>query len=122
MNNVTLIGRITKDIELKKTPTGKSVVSFNLAVNRIGEGADFPTCIAWEKTAEILSKYAKKGSQVGITGSIQTRSYEDAYGKRVYLTEVLVREAQLLDTKKQEEKQDEFMTPTIDVTSDDLPF
>ena len=122
MNNVTLIGRITKDIELKKTPTGKSVVSFTLAVNRIGEGADFPTCVAWEKTAEILSKYAKKGSQIGITGSIQTRSYEDAYGKRVYLTEVLVKEAQLLDTKKQEEKQDEFMTPTIDVTSDDLPF
>lgn len=122
MNHVTLIGRITKDIELKKTPTGKSVVSFSLAVNRIGEGADFPTCIVWEKTAEILSKYARKGSQVGITGSIQTRSYDDASGKRVYLTEVLVREVQLLDTKKQEDKQDDFMTPTIDVTSDDLPF
>ena len=124
MNHVVLIGRITKDVELKKTSTGKSVVSFTLAVNRRGDEADFPNCIAWEKTAEIIHKYARKGSQIAVSGSIQTRTYDDASGKRVYITEVLAREVQLLDSKKpQEEKQnDDFMTPTIDVSSDDLPF
>ena len=123
MNHVVLIGRITKDAELKKTSTGKSVVSFTLAVNRRCEGADFPSCVAWEKTAEIIHKYAHKGSQIAVKGSLQTRSYE-SNGKNVYITEVLVNEVQLLDSKKpQEEKQnDDFMAPTIDVSSDDLPF
>ena len=131
MNNVTLLGRITKDIVLRKTTAGTSVASFTLAVNRRNvkdneQSADFINCVAWKQAAEYLAQYAKKGSQIALNGSIQSRSYDDASGKRVYVIEVVTKEVQLLDSKKpQEEKQsdEEFMAgPTLDVTSDDLPF
>ena len=102
MNSVSLVGRITKDLELKYTTTGKAVVSFTLAVNRTfnRDEADFISCVAWQKTAETLCNYMGKGSQIGITGRIQTRTYDDKDGKRVYITEVVANEIEFLDSKK----------------------
>lgn len=96
MNNVSLIGRLTKDVEIKNTAKGDSVGSFTLAVNRSftnqsGEReADFINCVIWKKPAEALAKYTQKGSQVGIEGRIQTRNYENQQGTRVYVTEIIV--------------------------------
>lgn len=96
MNNVSLIGRLTKDVEIKNTTKGDSVGSFTLAVNRnftnqSGEReADFINCVIWKKQAEALAKYTQKGSQVGIEGRIQTRNYENQQGTRVYVTEIIV--------------------------------
>ena len=106
MNNVSLIGRLTKDLELKATQNGKMFTNFTLAVNRIGtkdgeQQADFINCTAWNKTAETLNNYTSKGTQIGIQGRIQTRSYEDKSGKKVYLTEVMVERLDLLEKKKE---------------------
>ena len=90
MNKICLIGRLTKDVELKATPSGKEIASFNLAVQRNyknAEGeyeADFISCKAFEKKAEIISKFFKKGSQIGIEGHIQTGSYTKDDGTTVY--------------------------------------
>ena len=127
MNQVNLIGRLTKNIEIKMTPSQKKVAQFTLAVYRTKEEADFISCVAWEKTAELLEIYTSKGSQVGITGSIRTRNYDDPNipNKKVYVTEVLVSSIYLLDSKKKEEQYQpantyESYEPVV--TSDDLPF
>jgi single-strand DNA-binding protein len=124
MNQVNLIGRLTKNIEIKMTPSQKKVAQFTLAVYRTKEEADFISCVAWEKTAELLETYTSKGSQVGITGSIRTRSYDDpcVVNRKVYVTEVLVSSIYLLDSKKKDGQ--EAYQPTYEpvVTSDDLPF
>lgn len=105
MNTVQLIGRLTRDIELKFTSSGLAVGSFNLAVNRNftnqqGEReADFINCVVWRKTAENLANFTRKGSQVGIEGRIQTRNYENQQGQKVYVTEVVVEQFHLLDKK-----------------------
>lgn len=102
MNNVSLIGRLTKDVELRKTSTGKDVASFTLAVERIGgteKQTDFINCKAWNKTAEVLNNYTKKGTKIGVSGSIQTGSYDDQQGKKVYYTEVLVSSVDLIEPK-----------------------
>lgn len=105
INKVTLIGRLTKDVDLKFTQSGKAVGSFNLAVNRnfknqSGETeADFINCVVWDKKAETLANYTKKGSLLGVVGSIRTRNYENQQGQRVYVTEVLVDEYQFLDSR-----------------------
>ena len=105
MNIVNLVGRLTKDIELKNTQNGNSVASFTLAVNRNyknsqGEtDADFIRCIAWRRTAEVLAQYAGKGSQIGVTGRIETRSYDNNQGERVFVTEVIVDQMYLLGSK-----------------------
>lgn len=116
INVITLVGRLTKDIELRKTQSGKSVSQFGIAVNRRGKdaGADFVNLIAWEKTAEIISQYAHKGDRIGIIGRLTTRNYVDKYtNKKVYVTEVLVEKFQFLEGKKQtaepEPKQEEPM-------------
>ena len=96
INRVVLAGRPTRDLELRSTKSGANVCSFTLAVdrnfkNKNGErGADFISCIAWKKTAEVMSKYVKKGSVIGVDGSIQTRNYDNRDGQRVYVTEVVV--------------------------------
>lgn len=123
INRVVLIGRLTKDITLKKTNSGKTTTSFTLAVDRRGKdaGADYITCRAWEKTAELLATYCGKGSQVGIEGHIVTGSYDDATtGKKVYTTDVYVDGLTFLDSKPQETAE----TPQADeyVTTEDLPF
>lgn len=106
INNVVLVGRLTKDPDLKYTGNGQAVATFTLAVNRnftnqSGEReADFISCVIWRKAAENLANYAKKGSLVGVTGRIQTRSYENQQGQRVYVTEVVVESFSLLESKR----------------------
>lgn len=94
MNKVILVGRITRDLELRNT-TNSSVVSFSLAVNRRFKQqgqpeADFINCVAWGKTAETMARYLHKGSLIAVEGRLQTRSYENQQGQRVYVTEVIV--------------------------------
>lgn len=108
MNKWQGIGRVTKDIELRMTPSGKSVASFTLAVNRRSrdDGADFIQCVAWNKTAELLEKYVSKGNRLGVSGHIQTRNYE-SNGHKVYVTEVIVEEIEFLESKASSEPQKE---------------
>lgn len=108
INNVVLVGRLTKDPELKRTQSGTSVCSFNLAVNRRSQtpgqpDADFIGCVAWNKTAEIMEQYLHKGSLIGVEGRIQTRNYDNQQGQRVYVTEVVVQSLTFLEPKKQED-------------------
>lgn len=113
INNVVLVGRLTKDVELRKTQNGKSVVSYTLAVNRQfkQEGqpdADFINCVAWNKTADLMDQYLHKGSLVGVEGRIQTRSYQDNTGKNVYVTEVLTESVQFLENKSNGQTQNSY--------------
>lgn len=99
-NIAVLIGRPTKDIELRTTQSGISVASFTLAVDRDHskqkDEADFITCVAWNRTAEILSQYAGKGRLICVEGRIQTRNYDNKEGQRVYVTEVVAENVKLL--------------------------
>lgn len=155
INRVVLVGRITKDLVLRKTASGVSVVSFTLAVNRRvkKEGqpdADFINCQAWQGVADVLHKYTKKGSLIGVEGRIQTRSYDDRSGKRVYVTEVVADSVQFLEPKGSANanvstnayvpqnsyepsyepvadttpsySSDFASSDTLDIASDDLPF
>lgn len=104
INRTVLVGRLVADPELRYTPAGIPVCKFRLAVNRIfkNEGeqqADFINCIAWRKQAENLANYMRKGSLVGIDGRIQTGSYEDQDGKKVFYTEVVAESIQFLESK-----------------------
>ena len=96
INNVVLVGRTTKDPELRYTPSNVAVATFSLAVNRNFKDAngeretDFINCVIWRQQAENLANWAKKGALIGITGRIQTRSYENQQGQRVFVTEVNV--------------------------------
>lgn len=105
INRVVLVGRLTRDPELRYTPNGVPVANFTLAVNRTftnqqGEReADFINCIVWRKAAENVANFLKKGSLAGVDGRIQTRSYENAEGKRVYVTEVVADTVQFLEPK-----------------------
>lgn len=106
INQVTLVGRLTKDPELKRTAEGKPVINVTLAVNRQfkntrGEiDADFVQCTLWNKTAENTALYCQRGSLIGITGRIQTRSYENPDKRRVYVTEVVAEGVRFLDRRK----------------------
>lgn len=130
INNVVLTGRVTKDIELKVTPTGKSVCSFSLAVNRkfVQDGerqADFINCQLWGKSAETLEKYGKKGMLIGVEGRLQTRNYINQQGQTVYVTEVAAESFTFLE-KKQSNDQPQFNDfesyGGFEVNDDDLPF
>ena len=105
MNKAILIGRLTKDPELRTTPTGRNVCQFAIAVNRTftnanGEReADFINCVVWDKQAENLARYQKKGNQIAVDGRIQTRNYDDKDGKKVYVTEILATNISFLDAK-----------------------
>lgn len=100
INTVVLTGRLTKDIELRRTTSGKTCTSFTLAVNRNKQETDFINCVAWDKVAELLERYTHKGSQIGVEGRIQTRNYDDRNGKKVYVTEVLVNSISFLEPIK----------------------
>lgn len=137
INNVTLVGRLTRDPELKYTTSNVAVATFNMAVNRNFKGAngereaDFINCMIWRKPAELLSEWCKKGNLVGITGRIQTRSYENQHGQRVYVTEVVAESFQILE-KKDNAANNASMenqippsfekTNPMDISDDDLPF
>ena len=112
LNKVILCGRLTADPELKQTPSGIAVVSFTLAVNRRfqaksadgtqqAQQADFITVVAWRQTAEFISRYFRKGSALCVTGSIQTRSWQDQQGQKRYATEVVADEAMFVDSKNE---------------------
>ena len=106
MNHVILMGRLTKEPELRQTPNGVSLARFSIAVNRrfAKEGqqqADFINCIAWRQTGEFISKYFQKGSMIAVVGSIQSRSWDGQDGKKQYATEVVVNEAYFTGGKKE---------------------
>ena len=111
LNKVILCGRLTADPELKQTQSGIAVVSFTLAVNRRyqsktadgaqAQQADFINVVAWRQTAEFISRYFRKGSALCITGSIQTRSWQDQQGQKRYATEVVADEAMFVDSKNE---------------------
>lgn len=109
LNSVTLVGRLTKDPELRHTPNNQAVATFSLAVKRNfksqnGEReADFINCVIWRQQAENLANWAKKGALIGITGRIQTR-FENQQGQRVYVTEVVADSFQLLEFNKQNDQ------------------
>lgn len=156
INRVVLVGRLTKDPVMRKTGSGASVVSFTVACDRRvksqDQTADFINCVAWNRVAELMAQYLHKGSLVGVEGRIQTRSYDDQSGKRVYVTEVVADSVQFLDTKSASGERAQsapsydngFVQPsaeytpdptptnsyssdfassdTLDIASDDLPF
>lgn len=105
MNSVCLVGRTTKDPELRYTPSNVAVATFSLAVNRNFKDSngeretDFINCVIWRQQAENLANWAKKGALIGITGRIQTRSYENQQGQRVYVTEVVAENFQMLESR-----------------------
>lgn len=145
INRVVLVGRMTKDPELRYTPNGVATASFTLATNRPftnqnGEReADFIQIVTWRAQAENCAKYTSKGSLVGVDGRIQTRSYDNNEGRRIFVTEVVADSVQFLDTKKESNPDNGgYKAPTsntnfsddpfandgtpIDISSDDLPF
>jgi single-strand DNA-binding protein len=129
MNKVELLGRLTKDPEIRYTQNSNTMVaSFTLAVNRrfAKEGeqqADFINCVAWSKTAEFVNKYFKKGQQVAVVGRIQTRNWEDDNGQKHYATEVIAEEVYFADSKKDDgnEEPTDF-TSEVYAGNTDLPF
>lgn len=139
MNKVILMGRLTKDPEVRYTQTNNTLVaSFSLAVNRrfAAQGqerqADFINIVAWNKTGEFCSKYFKKGQQVAVIGRIQTRTWDDEQGQKRYVTEVVAEEAYFADSKRDGEAPANFentfgnvaaTSPEFEISSnDDLPF
>ncbi|MDH6364319.1 single-strand DNA-binding protein [Enterococcus sp. PF1-24] len=105
INNVVLVGRLTKDPDLRYTSSGIAVATFTLAVNRSytsqdgNREADFINCVIWRKSAETLANFGRKGSLIGVTGRIQTRSYDNQQGQKVYVTEVVADNFQMLESK-----------------------
>lgn len=137
INNVVLVGRLVRDPELRYTPSNQAVATFSLAVNRNfksqnGEReADFINCVIWRQQAESLANWCKKGALIGITGRIQTRSYENQQGQRVYVTEVVADNFQLLEFNKQNnqghsqgQSQPDFsrQAEPFSIDDDSLPF
>lgn len=133
INKVILGGRLTADVELKQTPSGVSVCTFSLAVNRkVGKDqekkTDFINCVAWRQTADFIARYFRKGSSLCIVGNIQVRSWQDQQGQKRYATEVIVDEAMFVDSKGEEDQTqpayNPYVTPNYEEVSDDddLPF
>lgn len=124
INQVILLGRICNDIELKQTQNNKSYTRFSLAVNRKGKdkSTDFISCLAWENTAKFIQKYMKKGSQICISGRLQTGKYEDKDAKMVYTTDVIVEEVDFADSKSEAKKEETTTTQPITDDTSELPF
>ncbi|MGB3160939.1 MAG: single-stranded DNA-binding protein [Carnobacterium sp.] len=147
INNVVLTGRLTKDADLRYTSNGIAVANFTVAVNRKFKKdgqpeADFINCVIWRNGAEALANHTRKGSLIGVEGSIQTRSYDNDDGKKVYVTEVVVKDFTFLESKgssesttapaknETKEKYPDFgnkdpfdkSSQPIDISDDDLPF
>lgn len=134
MNNVCLVGRLTRPVDLRYTQNGTAFGSFTLAIdrtykNQAGEKeTDFINCVIWGKSAVNFSNFTKKGSLLGVEGRLQTRNYENHEGKKVYITEVLVENFSLLESKATTEARDTQaqettnIPETIEFSEDDLPF
>ena len=151
INNVVLVGRLTKDVEVKKTQSGLSVASFTIACDRRlsqeqrnnnEQSADFISCVAWRGSADFLGNYAHKGDTVGVEGRIQTRTY-DRDGQKVYVTEIVANSVSILhsnqprqaqaQTQQQQQTQnaaatqandpmEDYLNGYSDINSDELPF
>jgi single-strand DNA-binding protein len=130
MNKVILMGRLTKDVEVRQTNSGTTVANFSLAVNRGykregGPDADFINCIAWSKTAETMEKYTSKGRQIVVEGRIETSNYEKD-GQRIYKTDVVVEKFYFADGKQNDnqdsgaKKEEEWQS--VDDQDEELPF
>lgn len=122
-NNVQLGGRLTAKPELKKTASGLAVCSFTIAVNRKAnrEETDFINCVAWNKTAEFITKYFDKGAAIFVSGSLQVRQWEDSKGNKRYSTEVIVDNAYFVEGKQSAQATAVAVTE-IEVDEDDMPF
>lgn len=128
------IGRITDNLEIQKTQSGKDTLSFTLAIDKKNKKqleqdgkptANFIRCIAWEYTARLLQQYCSKGTKIGVAGSIETRTYKDKDGKTIFVSEVLVDEIEFLENKKENtafQTVDDVIQPSIEITDDLLPF
>lgn len=129
LNRVILIGRLTKDPELRYTPAGVAVTQFTLACDRPfktnGEKeADFISIVTWKQLAETCANYLRKGRLTAVEGRMQVRNYENNEGKRVYVTEVVADNVRFLETSKEEQKEAKHTdySKNTDISSDDLPF
>jgi single-strand DNA-binding protein len=127
INRAVIVGRLTRDVEVRKTQSGLSVASFTVACDRNRRGqdgqsqADFISCVAWRQSADFLGQYAHKGAMVGVEGRIQTRSYQNNTGATVYVTEIVADNVQLLESRAQSQQraqqqsngyQDSFQQPS----------
>lgn len=131
VNKAFLIGRLTNEPELKENEKNK-LVKFTVAINRIKEGADYISCIAWNRTAEMINKYYKKGSQIALEGRIQTGSYEAHDGTKRYTTDVIVEGITFIgnneskpkeeSTEPKNEIDDIFKDFGEELKDEDLPF
>ena len=122
MNSFNGIGRLTKDPEIRSTQSGKKVARYTLAIDRQGEGADFIPCQTWEKGADFAEKFLKKGMKIGVTGRIQTGSYEKD-GQKVYTTDLIVERHYFCESKGAEKDvpKDDFIDIPDGVVAE-LPF
>lgn len=137
MNKIILVGRLTRDPELKYSQNGKAVTKFTLAIDRQFKNqngqkeADFINCVAFEKRAEVIANYVQKGHKLGVIGRIQTGSYTNQDGQKVYTTDVMVDEIEFLESKSagggntqqdnhQDDNNDDGFVPVDD--DDDIPF
>lgn len=132
INKVIEEGRITKDLELRQSPSGTSVIKFTLAVNRRfktegQQSVDYIPCVAWGKTAELINNNLHKGSLISIVGRLESGSYKDKEDRTVYTLDALVEEVHFLDTRSGKAKQpsnvvEDYADDTLDIQSDELPW
>ena len=145
LNKVILIGRTTKEVDLRRTSSGTAVATFTLAVDNrfvLKDGkssTDFISCVAWSNTAETMEKYVRKGALIAVEGRIQTRNYDNKDGNRVYITEVVVENMRMLESRNDRgsynnlssyepsnsrDTYTEVESPEIEynISDDDLPF
>ena len=137
MNKIMILGRLTKDPELRKTTSNKSVANFTVAVNRRSKDdpSDFITCIAWEKRAEFVERFLGKGNRVFVSGRMESRSYDKSDGNKVQIWELIVEDIEPIDWKDKAEQTpqkqyatdyskdvDDSFKKELDINSDDLPF
>ena len=122
MNSVVLIGRLTKDVDLRYTNNQTAVGRFSLAVDRFGKdkGADFINCVAFDKKAEVINMYTHKGDKIAVIGRIQTGSYTNKNGQTVYTTDIIVNEIEFCEGRKEEPKEEK--ADDISQLEEDLPF
>ena len=127
MNHWVGIGRLVRDPEVRYTQSGKACAKFTLAIDRrkSGDGnpqADFIPCVAWEKTAEVISQYTGKGRKIAVEGRIQTRSYDGNDGTKRYVTEVVVNSVEFCDSKSGQQLSDAKEFAGAPVPDEDIPF
>ena len=130
MNNVNIIGRLTKDVEVRKTSTNKSVSSFSIAVDNLAtkdgeKTTSFFNCNAWNNVAETLSKYTRKGDRIAILGSLIQRNYENKNGEKNSVVEINVNSITLIENKKENasvNRENKSVENDNKINDDDLPF